>query len=62
MSDTDAAVEEKLADEKPKPDPEPHHTINQDLDIGTPDYPRYTPCCISYAHNNITYFQKDVIG
>ena len=40
MSDTDAAVEEKLADEKPKPDPEPHHTINQDLDIGTPDYPR----------------------
>ena len=43
MSDTEAAVEEKVAEgleEKPKPEAEPHHTINQDLDIGTPAYPR----------------------
>ena len=58
MSDTEVVEDEKKIDDDPihgggghgHDVPEenienyvkPHHTINQDLDIGTPNYPRYS--------------------
>ena len=43
MSDTEAVGDEKVPDiseEKVQDQTKPHHTINQDLDIGTPVYQR----------------------
>ena len=44
MTDIEASEEEKVIDkldEKLTEPVKPHHTINQDLDIGTPVYKRY---------------------
>ena len=43
MTDIEASEEEKMTDkldEKLTEPVKPHHTINQDLDIGTPVYKR----------------------